>query len=200
MGEGAELGVRMEVLEDAALADPDTSPALLGTPRLRLRGTASEHSQVCCRSEFHRDCARRALRAPAGSSGAVRANGGAPRAGGAADMDDGRGFCRAGGGPRRGRTRSSSLCIFLPQAAAQGGFGTSGQAMHALDGGATQPLAAGAPTSAQVNCAWELEATGAHGGFGKEHPPQPRDMLTAKLCADHLRVPSCNSTSSNALN
>ena len=45
MGEGAELGVRMEVLEDAALADPDTSPALLGTPRLRLRGTASEHSR-----------------------------------------------------------------------------------------------------------------------------------------------------------
>ena len=45
MGEGQALGVRMEVLEDAALADPDTSPALLGTPRLRLRGTASEHSR-----------------------------------------------------------------------------------------------------------------------------------------------------------
>ena len=180
MGEGAELGVRMEVLEDAALADPDTSPALLGTPRLRLRGTASEHSQVCCRSEFHRDCARRALRAPAGSSGAVRANGGAPRAGGAADMDDGRGLRRAGGGARSGRTRSSSVCVFLPQTAAQGGFGTSGQAMHALDGGAV-PLAtgarSGAPTSAQVNCAWELEATGEHGGFGEEHPSHLRDTL-----------------------
>ena len=91
-------------------------------------------------------------------------------------MDDGRGICRAGGGARSGRTRSSSLCVFLPQAAAQGGFGTSGQAMHALDGGAV-PLAAGAPTSAQVNCAWELEATGEHGGFGEEHPSHLRDTL-----------------------